>query len=69
MRVFKKNKFKSIKIHGGESRISILTKGLKGNDKELLNRFRKVFPDEIVESMFSFLYPELSGVKIFLAKK
>jgi len=69
MKIFRKNKFKKIDIYGGEATLKILMGNIKSSDRVLINKFRKIFPDEIVESIFGFFYPKLSGVKIFLAKK
>lgn len=69
LKIFRKNKFKKIKIYGGETTIKILEEKLIGDDKRLINKFSEIFPDEIVESILGFFYPKLSGVKIFLIKK
>ena len=67
--ILKRSKFKKISVYGGETRLKYLLKGMKKDDKILLDKFRHIFPDEIVESIFGFFYPELSGVKIFVAHK
>lgn len=69
LEIFKKNRFNKVEVYGGEANLRKLMRRAEDEDRVLINKLRRILPDEIVESIFGFLYPRESGVKIFVIKK
>ena len=67
--VFKKVGLNVIKIFGAESSFRQMEEFLSAKDRELVGRLGEIFPQEIIEAILGFFYPQSCLTKLFLIKK